>query len=770
MPRPEIVKHTFQPFRGQHAASNRFTRPIEFAEYVQNMEFRRTSTGLRLEKRKGNGLVFNNRDDIHAGFADFGPSASGLNYQAYRIGEYVRVNQSTRAKESEIMLMDEHLWRVINKGFSLTSSSGTGSIGATYDSGFHRVTLTHTVDGTFTYNLNAGNPFSFPYVGYTIGDLIDDIDGDTSNVTITCVLPGTRVYIDGNQTNANSLVVDDGAGGATDVLVGMNLKIPLSGGGFTHRRITDVAANGKTIYFEGSTSLTVLDNAEVRPSLWDYPATVIGFGTSTGFTTLTSAGFPLYEAEQIPYWTDSVYHPFTDTVDNIDRSERGEWIPPAWENAKNCFFIGSAFETRNLGMLQYDGQNVFTAGMPQGALTSVAAAGSGTGVDAGDHDYLVTFEFKDAQGNIIEGKPSARTSVTLGSAEDVTVTINVDGITNASKFFLNTRAHVAGAQNGVTDITVDDGSASYHNIRPGDTVYFYDGVTGGYVERTVEAAQYSSSGGQISISGAAVNVADNARISANLKVNIYRSKVGGTEVYLVDTIPIGTYASTIAYTDSTADSALGAKFIQPESNVEHGLLENSPGAIRLFQGSMVVGGFNNDPDTFKYSVPGQPWYFPSTASAEIGEQANDIITGIGVSGEFLCIGKRFGIHRVSGQLIDPFTTQPAWRQEQISFGQGFVSHGSLVTIGNDLLFPSADNFYRIRNGLLRTQVSANKLHTSLLKLELASLVQQLRRDQGFALQWVDIIQSESSLFGILLLGQRLLVIERCQLLLCIIRS
>ena len=150
--------------------------------------------------------------------------------------------------------------------------------------------------------------------------------------------------------------------------------------------------------------------------------------------------------------------------------------------------------------------------------------------------------------------PSDAVSITTSITEDINVT--VDYIDDSTGYNTDC-AIVAGAQTGVTQITVDDGAGGSHTMQVGQTAYFFDSSSSAFVEREITAVDSTT----ITIDGANVNVSDNEVISNNLRVNIYRTASGGTLFKLVTSLANDSFETTAAYRDGTADASLGATFL-----------------------------------------------------------------------------------------------------------------------------------------------------------------------------------------------------------------
>lgn len=343
--------------------------------------------------------------------------------------------------------------------------------------------------------------------------------------------------------------------------------------------------------------------------------------------------------------------------------------------------------TRYDEVQKYDGQNIYRAGMPQGATPSVAAAGSGTGVDMGDHTYYITYEQIDNNGRLVEGRLSVGDDITLGAAEDVNVTYT--NLLQGSGWNTNC-AITNGVQAGVNTITVDDGSGGPHSLRDGDVAYFFDGVTSSYVTRNITSVTSTS----ITIDGDPVDVGDNETISNNLKINIYRTQVGGTTPYLVVSLPNNSYAAspgTEVYLDQSSDATIDANrdYVTPARQPDP---PPKVGVVIAFRNQLI---FTDDPvndDYVWFSEAAQPEYVPEAFNNFIIPSNDDDVTGAGVAGSTLIIFKSKSIYAVSGDLItSQFTVTSVAPGSNI----GCVTHHTIVSVGGLIYFLHTNGLYAI---------------------------------------------------------------------------
>ena len=127
-------------------------------------------------------------------------------------------------------------------------------------------------------------------------------------------------------------------------------------------------------------------------------------------------------------------------------------------------------------------------------------------------------------------------------------------------------------------------------MKVGDTAYFFDSVSGSYVERQVTAVNTTIVPYTITIAGAAVTVADNAVISNNLRIKILRNRNTGVAPVLhweLVEIPNNSFAVNQTFTDNRSDASLVAEFIEPVTDRSPPV----PGKyISAYQSLMVTAG------------------------------------------------------------------------------------------------------------------------------------------------------------------------------------
>jgi hypothetical protein len=339
----------------------------------------------------------------------------------------------------------------------------------------------------------------------------------------------------------------------------------------------------------------------------------------------------------------------------------------------NVIYLSNGYDN----VLKYDGQNLYRAGLPTPAVPTSALGGAGA-ITGSNYYHKIQYIQYDAVGNIVEGN-NTRTATGLNPAAQ---SINVTAANVIASTGFNTNcAIVAGAQAAVNTITVDDGSGGSHTMKVGDTAYFYDAVSASYVTRSVTAIAATT----ITVSGAAVTVADNAVISNNLRIAIYRNQTSATTptvFYLVAEIPNNSFTATQVYNDNLTDAQLGVEFVEPLTD------RSSPPKgkyISAFRNQLMLAGSLETPNTFYWSDVDGPEYFPND-----GSHQNDVtsltgtkITGIAPNNEVFAIFQKRAIHILSGDIATGNI-----RVDTTSVDLGCEAHASIQEIKGVLFFAS----------------------------------------------------------------------------------
>lgn len=383
------------------------------------------------------------------------------------------------------------------------------------------------------------------------------------------------------------------------------------------------------------------------------------------------------------YWT-AIYTPITLLPGNSTYKNDVEFENTSGVQLQNCIYLANGYDE----VIKYDGHMAYRAGIPEPVAFTYSTANFAGGIRGSNYSYKVQYIQKDHQRNECAGNYTMPTNSVGGSiywtnATDQQVTLVVPQIGSTTGFNTNC-AIVNGAQSLVTTITVDtNGAPGTHTLQVGDTAYFYDSVSAAHVEREITARTNTS----ITIAGAAVTVADNAVISNNLRILIYRSKDTGSATvfptvwYKVDEIPNNSFVSTANYLDAKADTNLGAIFLEP-------LTDRSPPVkgryVSAFQNLMVTAGNLSNVNEVSVSDSENAEYFPVPDNQFlVNDIFGDKITGISPSNELFVVFQRRGIHVISGEIANG-----QFRVDQIANDVGCAAHASIRDIRGSLFFMS----------------------------------------------------------------------------------
>lgn len=467
------------------------------------------------------------------------------------------------------------------------------------------------------------------------------------------------------------------------------------------------------------TPITLANLKTAVDAVAGFSCTIVGTTSTPAALVLpTSLDLDLSTApkSQTIKWYD--WQAINETVSNTFGTYYGnrgntDFLHASAANASNCLLVATGYEY----LMQYDGQTVFRAGLPEPVVPTLALGGAGG--PTGTYTYVITAVQVDNRGNRIEGTESVLSSSIAPVNQWVNVT--VPNILTGSGYNTN-YAQVNGVQAGVTTITVNAG----HTIKVGDSAFFFDSLGGSYITRTVTAIGATT----IAISGAAVNVANAMHISNNLKIAIYRNKNGGIDYFLVTEIPNNPAAATQVYADTKVDSALGLQYLFASSGRDHDLLPVKPRFITVHQNQLICAGDISNPDTIYISLPGEPWYHPiDGGNADIVSTRAGGISGLASDGTFLIAGKEIELFVGSGDFSEP----GAYRFERLNQSIGFACHNAIAEIGDGLVFLSRNGFYLIRGGSQISEVgrNINKYFTD----EIYSSSQTLQLKRAWAQYW-----------------------------------
>ena len=458
-----------------------------------------------------------------------------------------------------------------------------------------------------------------------------------------------------------------------------------------------VIENGTTLLdyscgmgFDEATTITLDDLRIQINALTGYSATLTGATTTPAAFLKIVRSFNISPASEGSAWvgTAKYWVQVNSPVTNPFSAHYAKRNNLDFENMSgvvinNVMYLSNGFDEVH----KYDGQNVYRAGLPNPA-TLTSTLGSPGSITGSNLFHKIQYTQLDAAGQIHEGNLKMVSAGLNATTEKIDLVIaNIQAGTG-----YNTNcAIVAGAgQNTVNTITVDNGTAGAHTLKVGDTAYFYDSVSSAYITRTVTAVAATT----ITVSGAAVTVADDAVISNNLRILVWRNKSSALTpalFYLVAELPNNSFAATQAYTDDLADGSLGELLLPP-------VTDRSPPPkakyISSFQNHMVLAGSTTYQRRLFWSDIDGPEYFPNDSNQQDVETiSGDTLAGIGPNGSVFGVLTDRGTFILSGTLGDNNI-----RIDQKAGDIGCEAHASIIEMKGVLAWWSARGPYYMANG------------------------------------------------------------------------
>jgi hypothetical protein len=345
---------------------------------------------------------------------------------------------------------------------------------------------------------------------------------------------------------------------------------------------------------------------------------------------------------------------------------------------------------------KYDGLRWYRAGMRRGfGQASGAGVSPGTYTDAKGtfarvgltSDYLqyqITYKHIDKVGNVTENL-YVETEITLDGSGYSNETVQVGladpvGLNLYESGYKTARATVNGAQASVLTLTVD----SDNILTVGDIAYFWDYNQTRFIQREVtgitstsvtlsSASLDSNSVSPNYDAGGAVSVRDNALLSANLRICIWRKKVADSVWILAAEIPYApeTIANYSYYYDEDIDiGTFGAEYVEPQYPYMDGCPQGR--YVCSFNNQLIISGNDRRAATTWFSDIISPELFPeSTHEFDVSTR----VTGCRQTAEVLCVSEANDLNVVAGNLADL-----NFRVDRIGANIGCISHHSMVEV------------------------------------------------------------------------------------------
>jgi len=437
-----------------------------------------------------------------------------------------------------------------------------------------------------------------------------------------------------------------------------------------------------------ATPVTLSDLKTAIDALANFSATIVGDTASPAAFLELARGINLAEGDHTlsnHCWNDANQPLASLLPGNVTFKDDADFENTSWVQLNNVIYFSNGYDE----VIKYDGQNAYKAGLPKPAQPTAALSGAGN--PNGTYTYRLAYYQFDAAGNIAEGNGSDTSGSLVSTNQSIDVTVsNIQ----ASSGFNTNCAIVAGAQGPVNTITVDDGSGGNHTMKVGDTAYFFDSVSGDYVEREVTATGV----GTITVAGAAVTVADNAVISNNLRIGIFRTANSGSTHFLVAEIPNDSFTTTQVYNDNVADANLGIELLIPIFSND---LPPKGRYIASYNNQLFISGNLDNPNLAYFSDVGKPEsFYLAIGNLRLQSPNGDKITGLKQNNEVMAVFERRAIHIITGDIPNLLI-----RVETITKDVGCASHGTIQEVRGQLYFLSDRGVYSLVSGQLPKEIS-----------------------------------------------------------------
>lgn len=517
----KVPYQSFENLRGIDARASNLTRD-EF--YAQNLTNCRFASSKAVRKRNGYEVV-----------GQAGGFVGGH--------EYVYFDADTGATVTEILAINDNLWKLGESSFVITRTGATTwSTEVVVEGGARVFKLKEGSTTILSQSLGTG----LEDLPVTIEELRIVIDA-LANYSCSTLTKWAR--IDGNQSSVTTLTIDTNSG---DLVVGDKVTFwDYVSSKLVVRTVTAVGATTLTLDTQDA-AVTVKDNQYLSKAAAPAASLQMTTPQSTTGTTITLT---------FNYW-DYINFDFLPGINYAREPFKDMWAlrnnssftPPSFLNNDNICLIAYYDQNTFSGdhesqgrIFKYDGQRVYRAGLPKPTIRENVSGTHGLrlGALASGSTYLIKarYRFLDARGRYTYSQISNQVSITgTGAAKYLAVPFPafadrgalLPGSPTGFGEAIGGYFTVNGNQVGVTTIAVFQTS----DLAVGDQVVFYDSSTSKYVRRTVTGLTFGSA---ITISGAAVNVSNTQTIY---------SKVFEGFPYYFDTIDSGSSNTTIDVNDS----------------------------------------------------------------------------------------------------------------------------------------------------------------------------------------------------------------------------
>lgn len=344
-------------------------------------------------------------------------------------------------------------------------------------------------------------------------------------------------------------------------------------------------------------------------------------------------------------------------------------IPSALNYANVIYFAYGTYEYK------YDGHLFYRSGLPQAEVKGLAEVTGSTFSVGETYIYKVVSVRYDAKNNIIEGEDSDDTlltaTITLTGTKDIRVTFDDLLDSDWPEFEIHS-AIINGTQTNTNAITVLSG----HNMIEGDTAYLYDESTNEYITRNVVSVGATD----VTIDGDPVDVGSDpsgSYISNNVRLQLWRTKNGGTDFYFVDEVPNDNSANPHIYVDDTPDTDLTEPYVD---QLRKHTLPPKCSFIGTHQGLKITAGDPDNPNRIAWALPQDFEGYPiESNNTDIKAGGLGGLTGFGTSSRNKLAVFKYNGHAILDGTLDDLSFET---DDRSNTGIGCTSFRSLAHIGD----------------------------------------------------------------------------------------
>lgn len=309
---------------------------------------------------------------------------------------------------------------------------------------------------------------------------------------------------------------------------------------------------------------------------------------------------------------------------------------------------------RESGLIKYDGQSVFQAGLPRIDQAELSLS-AGSELEIGLYKYLIRWKSTDEKGNVVYstdtsewgGKVLLEIETTSGNQQvdlllpsltaygcDVPPNAYADKERTWAPNTNGAKVQTTSLGTNIILVTPIDTSLRFGPaIRVGDTVRISQYATSDNtpVVRKVTAVTFATpTSAAITVDGDPIDVTAGSPISTALTIEIFRTKAFGNSYYLVSEIPMDTWSgsATTSFIDDVADKNLGYEYDGPFTGANRKDPPPICGILETHQGLLTTAGDPNSPNTASWSNDSSNETFPLQNSIDLPASRSGVVSAI----------------------------------------------------------------------------------------------------------------------------------------------